>query len=201
MTNDIETKLIKKAIKGNSLAFEKLIIPYEKKVYNIALRMFKNEADAYDASQEVFIKIYKNLNKFQFKSAFSTWLHRIAMNTCIDEYRKRKRHIDHTTSMEQTLKNDASTPTRQFEDKSMTIDEKLIQKEVVIEVQEAISFLKEEQKLLIIYRDIEGYSYNEIAEILECNLGTVKSRLSRSRQALKDIIIKKRQMIIGEPYE
>lgn len=192
MLNEVEHKLIKKAISGDNKAFETLIMPYEKKVYNIALQMFKNEHDAYDAAQEVLIKIYRNLSKFKFESAFSTWLHRLAMNTCIDEYRKRKRHMTHTTSMDQT-RNDEDTPVRQFEDQSLTPEQKVLQKEVVDEVRDAMSDMKAEQKMLIIYRDIQGLTYDEIAAILECNLGTVKSRISRARKALKEIIVKKRE--------
>ncbi len=193
MSNELEYKLIKKAVKGDALAFEQLILPYEKKVYNIALQMFKNEHDAYDAAQEVLIKIYKNLDKFKFESAFGTWLHRLTMNTCIDEYRKRKRHVTHTTSMDQTASDD-EVPIRQFEDKKPTPEQQVLKNEVVNEVHSAMDMMKEEQKLLIIYRDIQGYTYDEIAAILDCNLGTVKSRIARSRKALKEIIIKKREL-------
>lgn len=193
MSDKSEHKLIKNAVNGDSKAFEKLILPYEKKVYNIAMQMFKNEQDAYDASQEVLIKVYNNLDKFKFESAFSTWLHRLAMNTCIDEYRKRKRHMEHTTTMEVRVSSDEESITRQFVDHNLTPEQEVLQKETVSEVRHAMDQLKEDQKILIIYRDIYGYSYDEIAKMLECNLGTTKSRISRARQALKDIIIKKRE--------
>lgn len=194
MSNELEYKLIKKAVKGDSLAFEKLILPYESKVYNIALQMFKNEHDAYDAAQEVLIKVYKNLSKFKFESAFGTWLHRLAMNTCIDEYRKKKRHMTHTTAMDSSQPDDDS-PVKQYEDKAPTPEEHVLKNEIVQEVRSAMDALKEEQKLLLIYRDINGYTYDEIAGILECNLGTVKSRISRARSALKDIILEKREQM------
>ena len=192
VSNALEDKLIKKAINGDAGAFESLIVPYEKKVYNIALQMFKNEHDAYDASQEVLIKVYRNLSKFKFESAFSTWLHRLAMNTCIDEYRKRKRHITHTTSMDQ--QGDYSdAPLRQFKDPNRSPEELLLQQEVVGEVRQAMDCLKAEQKMIIIYRDINGMTYDEIAQIYECSLGTVKSRIARARKSLKDQIILMRQ--------
>lgn len=192
MDNAFEYKLIKKAIAGDTAAFESLIIPYEKKVYNIALQMFKNEHDAYDAAQEVLIKVYKNLGKFNFQSAFSTWLHRLAMNTCIDEYRKRKRHMTHTTSMDQT-KDGQDKSVRQYEDQGPTPEEVLLQKEEVREVRDALDRMKEEQRIMIIYRDLQGLTYDEIAKICECNLGTVKSRISRARRSLKDIILEMRR--------
>jgi len=188
-----EQKLIKNAVNGDSKAFEKLILPYEKKVYNIALQMFKNEQDAYDAAQEVLIKVYNNLDKFKFESAFSTWLHRLAMNTCIDEYRKRKRHMEHTTPIEIRVGAEDDHIPRQLIDHKLTPEQEVLQNETVMEVRNAMDQLKEDQKILIIYRDIYGYSYDEIAKILACNLGTTKSRISRARQALKDIIVKKRE--------
>ncbi len=198
MSNEQDYKLIKKAIKGDSHAFEELIIPYEKKVYNIALGVFKNEQDAYDAAQEVLIKVYKNLSKFKFESAFSTWLHRLAMNTCIDEYRKRKRHMNHTTSMDQSISNEeGSGPIKQFEDKALTPEQQVLQNEVVSEVRSALDMMKVDQKVILVYRDIQGMSYDEIAVILDCSLGTVKSRISRARKALKDIIVKKREQTDG----
>ena len=90
MSSENTDILIKSALNGDMSAFEELIIQYEKKVYNVALRVLKNPDDAMDISQEVFIKIYKNLDKFDGKASFSTWLYRITTNTCIDELRKRK---------------------------------------------------------------------------------------------------------------
>lgn len=193
MDNDIEKLLIKKALTGDIDSFEKLIINYEKKVYNIAHRMFGNEHDAYDASQEIFIKVYNNLNKFDYKSSFSTWLHRLAVNTCIDEYRKAKRKMKKTTSLDETVPVGDGDLVKQFEDKALTPEQRILQKEEVNEVREAIGMLKEEHKVVIILRDIQNYSYDEIASILDCSMGTVKSRISRARNSLKDIIIRNRE--------
>ena len=188
-----EDKLIRDAAAGDAGAFEQLILPYEKKVYNIALQMFKNEQDAYDAAQEVLIKVYRNLGKFKFESAFSTWLHRLAMNTCIDEYRKRKRHMDHTMSMSPA--NEEEGPVRDLKDHQPTPEEAVLKKEKVMEVREALAQMKEEQRIMIVYRDIQGFTYDEIAIMCECSLGTVKSRISRARKALKDIIVANREQI------
>lgn len=191
MSNDLEYNLIRLAVDGDHQAFEQLIIPYEKKVYNIALQMMRNEQDAYDAAQEVFIKVYKNLHKFNFEAAFSTWLHRLAMNTCIDVYRKRKRHRDHTSSMNQNEESDQ--PTKQYKDPKPSPEEALIKKELIQEVWQGLDHIKVEQRAILVYRDIQGMTYEEIAKIYECNLGTVKSRISRARNALKNQIIKNRE--------
>jgi RNA polymerase sigma-70 factor (ECF subfamily) len=193
MDNDIEKMLIKKALKGDLQAFESLIIDYERKVYNIAFRMFGNEHDANDASQEIFIKVYKNLSKFDNKSSFSTWLHRLAVNTCIDEYRKIKRKTQKNISLDDTVSVEDSNIPKQIADDSLTPEQVVIQEEKVMQVREAINQLKEEHKVIIILRDIESHSYDEIAQILDCSLGTVKSRISRARNALKKTLIKSRE--------
>lgn len=194
MQNLLEYRIIKQAVKGNNKAFEQLIQPYEKKIYNIAIQMFKNREDAYDASQEIFIKVYKNLRKFNFDSAFGTWLHRLAVNTCIDEYRKRRRHRENTTSFEVKGK-EGDTLVRELPDKEKIPEEQVIQKEIIKEVHKAMNQLDAQQKMILIYREIEEYSYEEISEVLDCNIGTVKSRIFRARQALKKIILENREQI------
>lgn len=193
MSNDIEKMLIKKAMKGDVDAFEKIVLFYEKKIYNIAFQMFKNEHDAYDASQEVFIKVYKSIDKFNFKASFSTWLHRIAVNTCIDEYRKKKRKVYNTFSLDEPVESESNSIERQIEDKSMTPEEIIMQNETVDEMRVAIQQLKEDHRIIIILRDIKGYAYEEIANILDCSVGTVKSRLSRARNGLKKIIVENKE--------
>ncbi|PKM96000.1 MAG: RNA polymerase subunit sigma-24 [Firmicutes bacterium HGW-Firmicutes-1] len=191
--NDIENALIKKAISGDRDAFEKIVLMYEKKIYNIAFHMFGNEHDAYDSAQEVFIKLYNNIHTFKFDSSFSTWLHRIATNTCIDEYRKKKRQNKQAYSLDDPIESETNTIDRQLRDPSLTPEQQVLQLEEVTQVRKAIDVLKEDHKIIIILRDIRGYSYDEISEILHCSIGTVKSRLSRARIALKDIILEQRE--------
>lgn len=187
MAIDMEKTIIKKAKKGNKDAFEKLIINYEKRVYNIAYQMFGNEHDANDMAQEVFIKVYKSLDKFNFKSSFATWIHRITVNTCIDEYRKKKKNYQ-IESMDETMEQKDGVVHKQFVDKSLTPEEKAIKNENIKFIRESINELKEEHKMIIILRDIKGYSYDDIADILDISIGTVKSRISRARSTLKKII-------------
>lgn len=188
MAIDLEKKIIKKAIKGDTQAFEKLIIQYEKKVYNICFHMFKNEHDSYDVSQEVFIKVYQSLDKFDFKSSFSTWIHRIAVNACIDEIRKRKRKESKTESIDNTYDNESRTIQKQYVDKTLTPEENVLKKERINDIKQALDQLKEDHRMIIILRDVKGYSYEEISNILDCSLGTVKSRIARARSNLKEII-------------
>lgn len=190
---DNELKVIRAAINGDHQAFEQIVYAYEKKVYNIAYQMFGNSHDASDASQEVFIKIYQKLDQFKFDSAFSTWLHRISVNTCIDLYRKKKRLTKDSFSIDKDIATEESSVSFELVDSGQTPEEQILQNEQVAEVREAINALKEEQKTIIILRDIQGFSYEEIAEILSCNIGTVKSRIARGRNSLKEIILKKRE--------
>lgn len=191
MTNDIEYTLVRRAIKGDIDSFEKIVYLYEKKIYNIAYSMFKNEQDSYDLSQEVFIKLYKNLNTFKFDSSFGTWIHKIAVNTCIDEYRKRKRNNNQVYSLDAPIDLESDTIERQIEDKSMTPEEQVLQNEYIKDIRKAIYLLKEDHKIIIILRDLQGLSYEEISNVLNCSVGTVKSRLSRARDALKRILYTK----------
>lgn len=192
MADDLENILINKAKQGNITAFEKLITSYEKVVYNISYRMFNNEEDAKDISQEVFIKFYKNLDKFDGTSKVSTWLYRITVNTCIDEMRKRKGK--ETSSIDEVISMDEGDLKKQYQNDSKTPEEKLISKEDIDDLKKAIDSLSQNHKTLIVLRDIQGLSYSEISEITDCSLGTVKSRLARARVQLKNIILKQKEL-------
>lgn len=194
MDEKIEQKLISRAQKGDPAAFEKLIIDYEKKIYNICLRMVKNEQEAYDLAQEVCVKIWKQLHNFEGNAKFSTWIYRIATNHSLDYLRKQKNkneislYTKQADSEEEKIldtPSKAKGPERQLEDMEL----QNIIKQGLLE-------LKEEYRTIIVLRDIEDYSYDEIAEILELSLGTVKSRLSRARMALKKILMQNK-----EPYQ
>ncbi|WP_026893778.1 sigma-70 family RNA polymerase sigma factor [Clostridiisalibacter paucivorans] len=185
--NDREHILIKKSIKGDIDAFEKLIEKHEKRAYNIALKMLKNPDDAMDVSQEALIKVYRYIKGFNEKSSFSTWLYRIVVNTCIDYLRKNKeRHysLDNPINtsegeIKREVADDTSSPEKELE--------KTLNKELI---HSSINKLEDIHKTVIILRDIEGFSYEEIAKILDCSLGTVKSRIKRGRDNLKQIIVK-----------
>jgi RNA polymerase sigma-70 factor (ECF subfamily) len=176
-----ERELVNKSKNGDMDAFSELISSYEKKIYNIALRMIGNREDAYDMAQEVCIKIYKNINSFKGDSSFSTWVYRITSNVCIDEIRKKK------YAMPLTMVNDSA---KEFEipiESHNSLPEDIIErKEKIKDIKKCIIELPPEYRIMIILRDIRGHSYEEISNILNLNMGTVKSRLSRARAILKD---------------
>lgn len=186
-----ELSLIERSKGGDVAAFEELVFIYQKQIYNLSYRMMGNEQDACDMTQEAFLKAFKSIRRFNNKSTFGTWVYRIATNACIDELRKRKR-----VRLYPVVHNDSPG-----EDGSQLIvdtddlpQEKLERRETKMLVQRAISGLANEHRIIIILRDIQEKSYKEIADILNLNIGTVKSRISRARQSLKEELIK-----LGEP--
>jgi RNA polymerase sigma-70 factor (ECF subfamily) len=176
--------LVERARAGDVAAFETLISQYERKVYNLAYRLTGNHEDASDMAQEAFIRVFQKLPEFRGDSSFSTWLFRIASNACLDEIRKRKRH--RTVSLDNPYETDEGEMSRQYADAADGPEEIIDRQETQAMVQACINALDEEYRVVVVLRDIKGYAYNEIAEMLGLNLGTVKSRLNRARAAIKE---------------
>ncbi len=189
---DRERDLISRAQDGDVTAFEALIAEHQQNIFSIAYRMAKNRDDAEDMTQEILVKIFKNLKKFKGDSKFSTWIYRVATNTCLDEIQKRNRH--QTYSLDKELETEAGSLVGEIRDETPTPEEHLEQKTVQMAVREAISRLGDDHKKVLILRDLQGMSYEEIGRILQCSEGTVKSRLSRARQTLKKIITQDREL-------
>ena len=183
-----DKKLIEKAAGGDVEAFEKIIEEYQNIVYSIALRMSGNETDAFDMAQEVFIKLYRNLSKFDGRSKLSTWIYRVASNTCLDELKKRKRIRDNTKSLNEEFEMADDSVVLEIKDTKPLPEEEIENSEIKETLNSAILKLSDQHKEVIILRDIEGFSYEEIADITKNSVGTVKSRLSRARSALRKIL-------------
>ena len=181
-----EKELLLKAKEGDDNAFEEIVKLYQQKICSTIYYMVKNENIVEDLAQEVFIKIYKNISKFNEESSLYTWIYRITMNTCIDQIKKEKK----ITYINTYLETDDGEVEIQQEDENQRVDiimENKIRKESLIK---AIKSLPSEQRALIVLRDIRQFKYMEIAEMLGLNLGTVKSKISRARQALKECLEK-----------
>ncbi|MDP3387663.1 MAG: sigma-70 family RNA polymerase sigma factor [Eubacteriales bacterium] len=185
--NEKEILLIKRSQKGDVDAFEELISDNTRFVYNIALKMLKNKEDAEDISQEALIKVYKNIDSFNMASSFKTWMYRIVVNTCLDHMRKNKVTV---LSIDKPIITEHNEFQVEIEDKSFSPEELFEKKENQKLIIHALNQLDDSFKAAIILRDINDFSYEEIADILTCNLGTVKSRISRGRQKLREIIEK-----------
>ena len=183
--DDLELHLVKKSIDGDVDAFQQLIEKHQKKVFNIAYRMMGNEEDAKDMAQEALVKAYRNIGKFRLDSAFSTWLFRIATNACLDELRKNKKKMD-DISLNIDKTDDGETLTKELAVDKNGPEMEFLKKERQRILAEGIKSLSEDYKRVIVLRDIQGFSYEEIAEICETNIGTVKSRINRGRSMLKE---------------
>ena len=183
-----ENKLVNKAVKGDNSAFEALMEKHMGIIYNIALRMTANQDDAEDMTQEIMIKIFRSLGSFKGNSKFSTWIYRVAVNTCLDELKKKKnkKHL----SLDAEISGDDGENQIEIKDDSPSPEKLAEQNELRDMVAAAVKLLSDEHRAVIVLRDIRGMSYSEIAGILGCSDGTVKSRISRARAQLKMILEK-----------
>lgn len=180
-----EPELVTRAKQGDQAAFEQLVRDNEKRIYNLTLRMVGNPEDALDLSQEAFLNAWKGLGSFKGDSAFSTWLYRLASNACLDFLRSRKRRQD-TTGSPLSLDDEEAPPPPA--DDSARPDLQLERKERTQALHRALDALPSHHKQVLVMRELSGLSYQEISKALELDLGTVKSRLTRARLALKKIL-------------
>ncbi|HVA77437.1 MAG TPA: sigma-70 family RNA polymerase sigma factor [Candidatus Binataceae bacterium] len=179
-----EAELIDRARKGDSEAFGVLVERYQRRVANVALAVVHNQDDAIELAQETFVRAYENLAKFESRSSFSTWLYRIAANLAIDFWRREGRHV--------VLRGeDAENEMRRLPSDRGDSFKAASHKELSARLTAALEELTPEHRTVILLREVEGLSYDEISEALQCPRGTVMSRLhyarSRLRTLLKDL--------------
>lgn len=181
-----EKELVEKAKKGDQFAFEQLVIAYERKVYATAYRFMGNESDAMDMSQEVFIRVFRFLDKFNEESSFSTWLYRISVNVCKDGLKKRSGRNELPLEIPD---DEDGTYVNEVKDCRYDPVEVFEQIELKREIRDGIESLPCNYKEIIIMRDICGLTYEEISESLSLEIGTVKSRISRAREKLRKYLL------------
>jgi RNA polymerase sigma-70 factor (ECF subfamily) len=182
-----DNSIIKKRTNGDPAAFEDLVLAYQDKIYNLCRYMLGNAHDAEDAAQDAFLKAFQALPKFKPEASLYTWLYRIATNTCIDYKRKPVFESLFGASEEgerlvHDRASDAPSPEQLYESKQ--IDQAL---------QEGLGKLSPKLRAIIILKEIEELSYEEIADTLEISMGTVKSRIARAREELQKIMQKYRE--------
>ncbi|NLM49796.1 MAG: sigma-70 family RNA polymerase sigma factor [Clostridiaceae bacterium] len=179
-----EKELIKRIKKQDEEAFRELVDLYKNKIYSLCFSMLKNEHDAEDAAQETFIKVYTKIGKFKEDSTLYTWIYKIATNTCLDYIRKNKRakivSINETDEDGKTLFDIVSPSGNPEEGANNAL--------FLEELKKAIDKLPPDMKTAVVLRDIHDIPYQEIAQITNSNLGTVKSRISRGRAVLKKLL-------------
>jgi len=183
-----EVVLVSRAKRGDAAAFEELISAYERKVYNLAYRMCGDREDASDLAQEALVRAYRAMPRFREQSQFSTWLYRIVVNVCLDFQRSRKRHP--SVSLDEPLSGDDGDIPRQLTADTLDPEAQYERLETQAAVHRAIGRLNDDHRSVVIMRDIHELAYEEIAEVLGVALGTVKSRLNRARQALKEELLR-----------
>lgn len=181
-----EQELVARAKAGDHTAFEQLIHDNEKRIYNLTLHMVGNPDDALDLSQETFLNAWKGLSSFKGDSAFSTWLYRLASNACLDFLRSKKRRQD-TIGSAFSLDDEEAPPPPP--DESLRPEEHLERKERSAALHRAMNKLPSHHRQVLVMRELSGLSYQEISDVLELDLGTVKSRLTRARTALKKLLL------------
>nr|WP_297176368.1 sigma-70 family RNA polymerase sigma factor [uncultured Agathobaculum sp.] len=184
-----EKHILTRARRGDVAAFEDLVRLYEKRVYAVALRSSGNPEDAADIVQEVFLRAWRSIESFRGDSGFSTWLFRITMNLCVDHARHR-----HAQPQTQPIVTDDETE-RPIPDTTPTPEEHLDNRELGRELAAALAEVSEEHRRIVLLRDVSGMSYTEIAEVLEISEGTVKSRLSRARIALRKVLLRRGNLL------
>jgi RNA polymerase sigma-70 factor (ECF subfamily) len=185
-----DVDLVRKAQQGDILAFEQLVYRHDKKVLSIAARYVTSADDAKDIYQEVFLRVYRGLKKFRFKSEFSTWVHRITVNVCLT-HRSRRRRTMQTLFLDDRNEED-SEGHGEIRDPAGGPDHQAVNADISSSIEKALERLSPKQKLVFTLRHFEGYKLNEIAVMMNCVEGTVKRYLftatRRMRDQLKDAI-------------
>lgn len=180
-----DEQLIRAVLAGNDRAFDELVGLYKQFVFNLCYRLLGDYDDADDSAQEVFIKVYRSIGGFRFESGFKTWLYRIAVNTCKNRFRS----LEYRVGQKKIRLDDQDEGDRkqvEIEHHGQSPSESLGRKEIGRLIQTAINKLPTDQKLVVVLRDMEGRSYEEITAITGFKLGTLKSKLSRARLRLRE---------------
>jgi len=192
---DPDAVLMLRVKRGDRAAFAELVEKYKQPVMNFVYRSLRDETEAEDLAQNVFLQVYKSRNRYKQTAKFSTWLFTIARNLCLNELRRRSRHP--AESIEETQAENEDQPQRQYEDKSqMAPPEKLLQGELAQKIEEALAELPENQRSAILLCRQDELSYEEIAGILDCSLSATKSLIHRGRETLKEKL--KRYLSTGD---
>ncbi|WP_347986830.1 RNA polymerase sigma factor RpoE [Methylomonas sp. AM2-LC] len=182
-SEDLDQDLVRRVQQGDKSAFDLLVIKYQHRIVHLVNRYVKDPHEAQDVAQDTFIKAYRALADFRGESAFYTWLYRIAINTAKNYLLSRtRRHSEFELEMQ-----DAEQVENALQLKDMhTPEDQLMNEQIVEVIKLAIENLPEEMRIAITLREFEGMSYEEIAEAMDCPIGTVRSRIFRAREAIDE---------------
>jgi len=186
-----EVVLVKRCQQGDSAAMERLILRYQNRIYNVILKICTDPDDAAELTQETFVKIIENINRFEGRSSFYTWAFRIAVNLTLNYCRRSVKLGFRSLDAEQVQYNsDAKQLLKQFLSDDSSLEPAVVaqNREMCKIAVEALVQLDDAQRAVVVLRDIEGMDYARIAQVLDIKLGTVRSRLSRARSRLRQIL-------------
>jgi RNA polymerase sigma-70 factor, ECF subfamily len=181
-----ESELVHELQAGSETAFDWLVTHYHAPVYNLILGMLGDTSDAADGTQEVFLKAFRGIRKFRQGSSLKTWLYRIGIREALNHKRWFKRHLQKNVSID--AEPEVGREHIEIEDLGATPFDQLAALEIQGAVHGALQQVPDAFRSAVILRDLEGLSYEEVAEVLECSIGTVKSRILRGRRALREIL-------------
>lgn len=182
-----DSALVRRAQANDRAAFNEIVLRYKDRIFNYIYRTIRHSADAEDLTQETFVRAYQSIRSFQVRASLNTWLFRIATNLCIDYARKQKTCVP-AESLSCTAGGPEQGAYRDIPDEALDPQRLLIGRELTHQVEAALAQLPEKLRTALLLYDVEGLSYEEIAAVLECPLGTVKSRIFHARAALRDRI-------------
>lgn len=165
-------------------AFDELVHRYHRQAYNIAYRMTGNHADAEDLTQEAFIRAFRFFGQYKRELPFDSWLYKIMSNVFVDTLRRRPKA--QVRSLDAPVVTEDGEASLEIPDNAAGPEETVLSEEMDHRIQAALNSLSEDFRLAVIYADVEGLSYEEIAEAMQCSIGTVRSRLHRGRKMLRD---------------
>jgi RNA polymerase sigma-70 factor (ECF subfamily) len=182
---DPDAALMLRVKRGDRAAFAALVEKYRQPLLNFIFRTLRDETEAEDLAQTVFLQVYKSRDRYERTAKFSTWLFTIARNLCLNELRRRSRHP--AESIEEAHAEHDDQPRQQYEDKAhIAAPEKLLHGELAQKIEEALAALPENQRTAILLCRQDELSYEEIAEVLDCSLSATKSLIHRGRETLKE---------------
>lgn len=184
VARDPDAELMLRVKRGDTAAFEELVDKYKQPVLNLCYRTIRDQTEAEDLAQNVFVQVFKSADRYRVEAKFTTWLFTIARNLCLNEIRRRLRRP--AESLEAAENPEDESVSRQFEDRKNTpAPDLLLRDELTSKVEEALAALPENQRTAILLFKEKDMSYEEISEILNCSLSATKSLIHRGREALK----------------
>ncbi len=176
-----EAEAIERAKQGDAEAFETLYNLHKRRVYSLCLRMTSNAAEAEDLTQEAFMQLFRKIATFRGESAFSTWLHRMAVNVVLMQLRKKGLPV---VPLEDDIETEEETPKKDFGAQDLTLEGSIDR----LRLQNAIGKLPPGYRTIFVLHDVEGYEHNEIAELVGCSIGNSKSQLHKARMKLRELL-------------